>query len=107
MSERLYEQLLQMAAYAASQGSVPPKFNPHPPGSIIAGSGTDLVLKYLRQVFPAWVPMREIMRHTGLGRGCVGWALRRIICEGLVESRELGGRCNSRYLRYRAVVNHE
>lgn len=99
----MYEQLLKMAAYAASQGSVHKKFNPNPPGSIIAGSGTDLVLKYLRKVAPSWVPFREIMRHTGLGRGCVGWALRRLICDGLVEARELGGRNNSRYLRYRAV----
>lgn len=103
MRTSLYEQLLKMAAYAASQGSVHKKFNPNPPGSIIAGSGTDLVLKYLKSVAPAFVPFREIMRHTGLGRGCVGWALRRLICDGLVEARELGGRNNSRYLRYRAV----
>lgn len=99
----LYEQLLAMSAHAAELGAVPKKYNPRPPGSVVAGSGTDLVLKYLRKVAPAWVPFREIMRHTGLGRGCVGWALRRLIAEGLVEARELGGHgINSRYLRYRA-----
>lgn len=92
-----------MSAYAAELGSIPKKYNPHPPGSVVAGSGTDLVLKYLLSVSPAWVPLREIMRHTNLGYGCVGWALRRLIAEGLVEARELGGHgINSRYLRYRA-----
>ena len=61
----------------------PTKFNPHPPGSIIAGSGTDLVLSTCAR-FSRPGCRCEIMRHTGLGRGCVGWALRRIICEGLV-----------------------
>lgn len=103
MSRVLYEQLLQISAYAAELGSVHKKFNPNPPGSIIAGSGTDLVLKYLKSVAPAFVPFREIMRHTGLGRGCAGWALRRLIANGLVETRELGGRNNSRYMRYRAA----
>lgn len=103
----LYEQLLAMSAYAAELGSVPRKYNPRPPGHVVAGSGTDLVLKYLLRVSPAWVPFREIARQTGLGRGCVGWALRRLICDGQVEARELGGHgINSRYLRYRAV-NHD
>jgi len=92
-----------MSAYAAELGTVPKKYNPHPPGSVVAGSGTDLVLKYLRSVAPAFLPFREIMRYTSLGRGCVGWALRRLIADGLAEAMELGGRTNRRFLRYRAT----
>jgi hypothetical protein len=102
MSSRLYEQLLAISAYAAGHDSAPKRHNPYPPGLVVAGSGTDKILKYLEKVSPSWVPLREIIRNTGLSHNRAGWSLRYLIVQEKIESRELGGKSvNSRYLRYR------
>lgn len=104
MSSRLYEMLLQAAAYADKLGSMPRKYNPRPAGHVVPGSGTDLALKYLRSVTPAWASLKEIREQTHLGYGCLGWALLRLQADGQVEAVKYGGHgINTRYLRYRVT----
>ena len=57
---------------------------------------------HLRKVAPSFAIQGDHAPY-GARLRLRGWALRRLICDGLVEARELGGRNNSRYLRYRAV----
>lgn len=85
MSERLYEQLMAIAAYAAEHRAAPLKYNPKPVGMPFRGSGTDIVEQELRRVYPASLPFSEIRRRTGLGRGCVSWALQYLEHIGRIE----------------------
>ena len=101
---RFYETLLAIAAAAAEHGSLPTeRFNPRPLGSIVAGSGTELVHRALLEVAPYSLPFAEIRKRTGLGRGCIAWALRHL---EHIEKIEVVGVTNDRgpglYQRYRA-----
>lgn len=99
----LYEQLLAAAAYAASQ-QPEPHFNPRPPGCAVAGSGTDQVRRLLLTFHPVSFPTSEIRRRTGLGRGCIAWALRYLEHHGMVEAVRYDNRRGPGfYLRWRAV----
>jgi hypothetical protein len=100
----LYESLLAYAAYAAANTPPDTHYNPRPPGCTVAGSGTDQVRRLLLSVHPASLPTSEIRRRTGLGRGCIAWALR------FLEHHEMVAACrydNRRgpgyYLRWKAV----
>jgi hypothetical protein len=104
MASNLYEQLLAMAAYSAANTPPNNHFNPRPPGCALAGSGTDQVHRLLLSVHPASLPTSEIRRRTGLGRGCIAWALRFLEHHKMVEA----WRCDRRrgpgnYLRWKAV----
>lgn len=104
----LYEQLLAMAAYAADQDHNRRPFNPHPLGCAIPGSGTDQVHRLLLSVYPAALPTAEIRRRTGLGRGCIAWALRYLEHHGrIVVVRFDNRRGPGFYLRYRAADDNE
>ena len=102
---RLYEQLLALSAHAAEHGHTT-GFNPRPPGRPLPGSGTDQVHRLLLSVFPASLPNAEIRRRTGLGRGCVAWALRFLEQQGMIEPvRYDNKRGPGYYLRYRAITD--
>lgn len=106
MTGNLYEQLLAIAAYAAETGSAPARHNPKPIGEPFPGSGTDTVHRLLKSIYPASLPSSEIRRRTGLGRGCVCWALRFLEGTQKVESfRHDNMRGPGYYLRYRAVIH--
>jgi hypothetical protein len=108
MSGHLYDQLLSIAAHAAEYGSAQARHNPKPIGQPYPGSGTDTVLRVLRHVAPASLPTSEIRRRTGLGRGCVAWALRFLEHTGRVEAVQVTKqRGPGVYLRYRVVVIHD
>lgn len=103
MSGNLFEQLLALSAAAAENGTAP-SYNPHPPGCVVPGSGTDQVHKLLVHVYPACLPRDEIRKRTGLSHGCICWALRFL---EHTEKIQVFGRGNKRgngcYLRYKAV----
>jgi len=103
MASNLYEQLLAMAAYAANS-ETSTHFNPRPPGCSVAGSGTDQVHRLLLSVHPASLPHSEIRRRTGLGRGCIAWALRYLEHHKMVAACRYDNRRGpGYYLRWKAV----
>lgn len=107
MAMNLYEQLMHIAAYAAEHGHTT-GFNPRPPGCVVPGSGTDQVRRLLQQAYPYSLPTAEIRRRTGLGRGCIAWALRYLEQTGKLEVfRYDSRRGTGYYLRYRAVKHDD
>lgn len=89
-----------VAAAAASDPSPRPlRFNPRPPGVIVPGSGTDVVLRLLREA-PGTMSRAQIIWRSGKGRGAVDWALEYLRSQGLIDVFPDGR--NLRYLRYRA-----
>ena len=100
----LYEQLVAAAAYASATYPADTHFNPRPAGCAVAGSGTDQVHQLLLRVYPASLPTSEIRRRTGLGRGCVAWALRYLEHQNRVFAFRFDNRRGpGYYLRWKAV----
>jgi hypothetical protein len=100
----LYEQLLAAAAYSAANQPIVTHFNPRPPGCAVAGSGTDQVRHLLRSIYPSSLPTSEIRRRTGLGRGCIAWALRYLEHHNMVEAVRFDNRRGpGYYLRWKAM----
>lgn len=77
--------------------------NPRPAGVIRPGSGTDMLLGYLRQAPGRWYFHHELILALGRSKGEIDWALGYLVREGLAESRltELPGR--KPVLRYRLM----
>ncbi|MXN30002.1 hypothetical protein [Delftia sp. CH05] len=75
--------------------------NPRPAGVIRPGSGTDVLLRFLRQAPGRWFFHAELVLALGRSKGEIDWALLYLVREGQVESRltELPGR--KPVLRYR------
>lgn len=75
--------------------------NPRPQGVIRPGSGTDVLLRFLRQAPGRWFFHSELVLALGRSKGEIDWALLYLVRECLVESRltELPGR--KPVLRYR------
>lgn len=85
-------------------GDLPPeKFNPRPQGVIVAGSGSDLVLDFLRQdhKFKTRAEIVAALKDK-INEHRVEWGLIYLSRNGLVKRVEDPGR-NSRYGRYAAV----
>lgn len=61
--------------------------NPRPAGVIRPGSGTDVLLRYLRQSPGRWFFHSELVLALGRSKGEIDWALLYLVREGQVESR--------------------
>lgn len=69
-----------------AEGDVRPN-NPRPRGIIRPGSGTDVLLRYLRQRPGCWFFRYELVLALGCSKGETDWALLYLVRERLVESR--------------------
>lgn len=61
--------------------------NPRPAGVIRQGSGTDVLLRFLRQSPGRWFFHSELILILGRSKGEMDWALGYLVRGGLVESR--------------------
>ncbi len=77
------------------------RHNPRPPGSIITGGASDLIMALLRACYPEARTEKELVAATGKGRGSVSWALQSLINMNRVKSIA-DYRRNGLYLRTRA-----
>lgn len=78
--------------------------NPRPPGVIRPGSGTDVLLRFLRCAPGRWFFHNELVLALGRSKGEIDWALLYLVQHRLVDSRmtDLPGR--KPVLRYRLQV---
>ena len=75
--------------------------NPRPQGVIRPGSGTDVLLRFLRQSPGRWFFHAELIMALGRSKGEIDWALGYLVGEGLVESRLTELPARKPILRYR------
>ncbi|WP_233626332.1 MULTISPECIES: hypothetical protein [unclassified Delftia] len=61
--------------------------NPRPAGVIRPGSGTDVLLRFLRQAPGRWFFHSELVLALGRSKGEIDWALQYLVRECQVESR--------------------
>ncbi len=61
--------------------------NPRPAGVIRPGSGTDVLLRFLRQAPGRWFFHAELVLALGRSKGEIDWALQYLVRECQVESR--------------------
>ncbi len=61
--------------------------NPRPQGVIRPGSGTDVLLRFLRQAPGRWFFHSELVLALGCSKGELDWALGYLLREGLVGGR--------------------
>jgi len=60
--------------------------NPRPQGVIRPGSGTDVLLRFLRQAPGRWFFHSELILALGRSKGEIDWALGYLTRTGLVDS---------------------
>ena len=75
--------------------------NPRPAGVIRPGSGTDVLLRYLRQSPGRWFFHHELILALGRSKGEIDWALGYLVREGWVESKLTELPARKPVLRYR------
>lgn len=89
---------------SASQAAKKAHHNPRPPGSIVAGSVTELVLDCLKAHAPRYLTRAQLVGLTQAPPKSVDWALHVLRKNGEVEERVSNDPRSSRYLTYRRVV---
>lgn len=77
--------------------------NPRPQGVIRPGSGTNVLLRYLRQSPGRWFFHSELILALGRSKGEIDWALGYLVREGQVESRITELPARKPVLRYRLI----
>jgi hypothetical protein len=75
--------------------------DPPPAGAIRPGSGTDVLLRFLRQAPGRWFFHCELVLALGRSKGEIDWALLYLVRERLVESRLTELPARKPVLRYR------
>lgn len=77
--------------------------NPRPPGVVRPGSGTDVLLRYLRVHPGRWFFHPELVLTLGRSKGEIDWALQYLGAQGHIEAVavELQGR--KAVMRYRLM----
>lgn len=75
--------------------------NPRPAGVIRPGSGTDVLLRYLRQSPGRWFFHQELVLALGRSKGEIDWALQYLVRGGQVESRLTDLPARKPVMRYR------
>lgn len=98
MTWGLMVQQLQVAAKAIEPSA--PRYNPHPPGQIQEGSGTDAVLQFLKQAPDKWHTRSQIIFGTGRSPKAIDWAIAFLIQQKLIRAVQDSTR-NPRYRRFR------
>jgi hypothetical protein len=79
--------------------------NPRPQGVIRPGSGTDVLLRFLRQAPGHWFFHSELVLALGRSKGEIDWALLYLVRNGLVEGRLTELPARKPVLRYRFLEN--
>lgn len=89
-------------------GTQPPeKFNPRPQGVIVGGSGSDVVLEFLRQDYKYKTRAEIVMAlREKINEHRVEWGLIYLLRNNLIKRVEDPNR-NSRYGRYAAIRKEE
>ncbi len=77
--------------------------NPRPAGVIRTGSGTDVLLRYLRQSPGRWFFHAELVLALGRSKGEVDWALQYLKDQGHIRSEEAELTGRKAVLRYRLM----
>ncbi len=78
--------------------------NPRPQGVIRPGSGTDVLLRFLRQSPGRWFFHYELVLALGRSKGEIDWALLYLVRERQVESRLTELPARKPVLRYRLAA---
>lgn len=97
----MFEQLMGIAADAATQQPARRWIGQIRGPGVVQGSATDECLKVLRDNYPETLTQGQLMARTGHGRGAVSWALHYLRGQKLIA--EFGDARNPRFLRYQAV----
>lgn len=74
--------------------------NPRPAGEIRPGSGTDVLLRYLRQHCARWFLHHELVLALGRSKGEIDWALQYLTKLELLRSEEFEQPGRKPVLRY-------
>jgi hypothetical protein len=98
----IWQAVVQQVLTQTAPAPTPPRFNPHPPGQIQAGSGTDAVLKFLAQAPDRWHTRSQIILRTGRSGKAIDWAISFLIQQQLIRAVQDATR-NPRYRRFRIV----
>jgi len=88
------------AQLGRQQQQKPRRNNPRPPGVIRPGSGTDVLLRFLRQHPQRWFFHPELVLALGRSKGEVDWALLYLSGQGLIVARETALPGRKSVLRY-------
>ena len=81
--------------------------NPRPTGVIRPGSGTDVLLQFLRRSPERWFFHHELVMALGRSKGEIDWALLYLVQQSLVESRLTDIPSRKPVLRYQLVKSGE
>lgn len=87
------------------QPEKPNNFNPRPAGVIRPGSGTDMLLRLLRQNPGRWYFHAELVLALGRSKGEVDWAVQLLRLQGMLEAKETEVLGKKPILRYRLSAN--
>jgi len=97
----MWSLLVQQLHLSATTTTVKPtRFNPRPPGQIQDGSGTHVILEYLRANPDRWHTRFQIIEATGRSPKAIDWGLSFLTQQGLVRAVQDSTR-NVRYRRFR------
>lgn len=89
-----------MAASNAQQDNPGPRFNPRPPGVILAGSATEAVYAFLQLHAGVFFSRDQIIAGTARTDKAVDWALLFLRTQGRIVVHKAVPPANTRYLRY-------
>lgn len=76
-------------------------YNPYPPGVVQPGSGSDTLLRYLRQWPQRWFFHSELVLALGRSKGEVDWAVIFLRRHGALHAEEVEVMGRKPVMRYR------
>lgn len=94
----LAQHLVRATRSVSGKAKKPSTFNPKPPGSMLAGSATDRLLRCMATAPDAWWSYHELAERVS--GGSFGWSLLALQRRGHIEASANDSR-NPKYLRYR------
>jgi hypothetical protein len=85
---------------AAREAQSKPQFNPRPPGQLVDGSASDVVLKFLQKHRGVSFRYAELLKHTGCTPSALIWACSYLARQGMIEAMPdaMSGRRRFRYV---------
>lgn len=81
----------------------PRRNNPRPPGVIRPGSGTDMLLCYLRQHPARWHGHQELVLTLGRSKNEVDWGIKYLVRQHLLVAEQVHRPGGGAVMRYRLV----
>lgn len=85
---------------AAQQDAQRAAFNPRPPGQIVEGSASSIVLRFLQGHPRVSFRYAELLKHTGCTPSALVWACSFLVKQGMIDALPdaLSGRQRYRYV---------